>query len=361
MRRWFWIGLTVLIVYLLLPRAGARLPVFAEPMTDETRQLLEKGLSVVEIDREIDRIAGLRVETQQEIATNESRLAKQEMAIAVQREKAGRVLRSYYMGQKEALWGALLNFRSLPEFLRTWEMMDLLFQSDHDTLREYGREYDRLRDNRDKLDRDKAELARVEADLREQRERVAALQREVEQAIASSSNPELLRKQMEEMQRYWQSVGLYEVKRHFRALAQAMNKLPDWVKDHPESLVTSGLKTTLTITDEQLNAFLRTQDDLLKEFAISFRDGKVSLQGSSGSLQVEVVGRYTVENEPKNAILFHMDRLVFNGLALPDATRDDLVREFDLGFYPQDLIKFVKADSVSVEDGKLTIRLKLGK
>ncbi|MBB6673238.1 hypothetical protein [Cohnella nanjingensis] len=361
MRRWLWLGLTVLIVYLLLPSAGAPMPVYAEPMTEETRQLLEKGLTVVEIDREIERIGALRADAQQAIAKNENRIAEQAIAIAAQREKAGRVLRSYYMGQKEAMWGALLNFHSLPELLRTWELMDLMFQADHDTLDRYSQEYARLRDNRTKLDRDRADLARVENDLRAQRERVAALQREVEQAIAHSSNPELLRKQMEEMQRYWQSVGLYEVKQHFSALAKTMNKLPDWIKDHPESLVTSGLKTTLTITDEQLNAFLQSQDDMLKQFTIAFAPGKLTLEGNNGNLQVKIEGHYTVENEPKNAILFHMDQLIFNGLTLPDATRDDLVREFDLGFYPQDLIKFVKADSVSLEEGRLVVGLKLGK
>src|SRR5690606_10943309 len=116
--------------------------VYAASLPDETRQLLEKSLSMVEIDREIERIASLRLTTQTEIAASERRLVEQEMAIAVQREKAGEVLRAYYMGRKDFALAALLNANSLSELLRTWEMLDMVVRSDRRTLDRYADQYE---------------------------------------------------------------------------------------------------------------------------------------------------------------------------------------------------------------------------
>lgn len=356
----------LLLLLLLLPlaRAGAPQPAYADPtdgVDEQTRQLLEKSLSVVEIDREIDRITGLRAATQTEIDKTKQRLAAQEIAIAAQREKAGRVLRSYYMGDRNILWSALLSSRSLTDLLNTWEMMDLIVSSDHQVLDQYSAQYQDIKKGYDTLQRNSQDLEQVENNLREQRDRVVALQRELDQAIAASGDADHLRQLMDEMQSYWQNVGLYEVRQQFDSLAKAMNDLPQWIEQHPEMLQTSGLKTTLTISDTQLNDYLRSQDERMKDLTITFEPDLMKLDGSNGSIQVGIEGHYTVENEPKNAILFHIDKLVFNGLTLPDTTRADLEREFDLGFYPQQLIKFVKADSVELEQGKLIVRLRIGK
>jgi len=363
MRRLGPLAAVVLILVLLMP-GRARLeppPAYAEPLSDTTRQLLEKGLSVVEIDREIDRISGLRAEAEKSIAHNETKLAQQQIAIAAQREKAGRVLRAYYMGQKDAMLGVLVSFKSFASLLRSWDLMDAVFEADRNTLERYSREYEAIRAGQDKLRKDKDELSLVAADLERQRDRVAALQEEINRAIDGSADPALARKQLEEMQAYWQNAGLYEVRRHFSVLAKAMNKLPDWIEKHPEALKTKGLSATLTLTDKELNAFLQSQSELLKDFRIAFKQDLLTLSGKSGSMEVVITGTYTVENDPKNAIMFHMNTLVFNGLTLPDTTRDDLVRDFDLGFYPQQFMAYLKADSVSLEDGKLIVKLKIGK
>lgn len=358
------LSLLLLLLLLTLSRAGSLAPVYADPtdgVDEETRRLLEKSLSVVEIDREIERISGLRTVTQAEIDKSEQQLAKQEIAIAAQREKAGRVLRSYYMGDQKVLWSALLNSKSLSDLLNTWEMMDMIFSSDQQILDQYTGQYQQIKKGYETLQRNKQDLEQVENDLKAQRERVLALQQELDQAVAASGDADRLKRLMDEIQAYWQNVGLYEVRRQFDALAKAMNNLPQWIEQHPEMIKTSGLKTTITITDTQLNDYLRSQDEQMKQFAITFEPGIMKLEGSNGSIQVGIEGHYTVENEPENAILFHIDKLVFNGLELPDTTRADLEREFDLGFYPQELIQFVKADSVSVEQGQLIVRLRIGK
>ncbi|WP_372630749.1 coiled-coil domain-containing protein [Cohnella sp.] len=360
MRRMLTLALAVSMFLLGVSRGGALLPVYAEPYPEETRKLLEKSLSVVELNREIDRISGLKSQAQTDIEQNERRLAEREIAIAVQREKAGRVLRSYYMGYKDFWLSALLNANSLPKLIRVWDTMDIIIQSDHRTMNAYAEEYRQLKAGYAKLKQDKDDLVSVESELIAQRDRIQALRGDLDRELASSGDEQMLRRLMEELQAYWRNVGLYEVKQHFKALADAMTHLPDYVKDTPGIVQTSGLKTKLTLSDQQLNEFLRSQDSRFDDFAFRFDDGLLTMEGDNGRLQVTIQGRYTIEEEPENAIRFHVDRLIFNGLALPDTTRNELEREFDLGFYPQKLIKYVKARSIEMEDGLLTVELGIG-
>ncbi|MBW5444847.1 hypothetical protein GE107_02050 [Cohnella sp. CFH 77786] len=360
MRRFTWAGLLAIVLIFALSRAAPPLPVHAEPMAEETRKLLEKSLSVVEIDREIERISVLRQTTQIQIEESERQLARQEAAISSQREQAGRVLRAYYMGRKDFLLSALLNAGSLTELLRTWEWMELLIDSDRKVLDRYSQQYALLKEGHESLQQDKAELAAVEDNLRQQRERLLGLQDEIDKALAGRGDENQLRQMMAELEAYWKNVGLYEVRRNFRALAGAMQDLPDWLRDHPETMETKGLKTKLTIPDSGLNEFLRSRDPDFKQFTIRFEQDRMVLEGDNGDLQITIAGHYTIQEKPENAILFHVDALTFNGLALPDTTRADLEREFDLGFYPQKLIKFVKAQDVQIEPGRLIVELKIG-
>jgi DNA repair exonuclease SbcCD ATPase subunit len=360
MRRLLEVILVISLFVLILPRVGAPMPVYAEPLPEATKKLLEKSLSVVELDREIARISGLKGDTETAIAHKEDRLAQQEIAIAAQRERAGRVLRSYYMGYKDFWLSSLLSAKSLPELIKVWDLMDLIVQSDKATMNQYQGEYANLLKGYDQLKKDKEDLAQVQSQLVSQRARITALQSELDKQLAASGDQEMLRRLMDELQNYWNSVGLYEVKQHFRALADAMENLPAFVKDTPGIIQTSGLKAKLTLTDDQLNEFLRKEDSRFDDFAFTFDNGLLTMDGNNGNIEVRIQGRYTIENEPENAIRFHVDSLVFNGLELPDTTRADLEREFDLGFYPQKLIKYVKAQSVTMEDGKLIVQLKIG-
>lgn len=360
MRRLLGVALIASLLLLFMSRAGATLPVFAEPLPEETRELLEKSLSVVEIDREIGRISDLKAEAQTAIQQSEEKLAEQEIAIAIQREKAGRVLRSYYMGYKDFWLSSLLSAKSLIDLIRVWDTMSLIVEADEQTMGQYEEEYRKLNKGYEQLQMNKKELTAVETRLIAQRERISALQEELDSALAASGDEQMLLRLMEELQVYWKNVGLFEVKQHFKALAGAMRNLPDFVKETPGIIQSSGLKTKLTISDDQLNEFLRSEDSRFDDFSFTFDNGLLTMEGNNGQMEVKIQGRYTVENEPENAIRFHVDALIFNGLALPDTTRAELEQEFDLGFYPQKLIKYVKAQSVTLEDGNLIVQLGIG-
>jgi len=136
-----------------------------------------------------------------------------------------------------------------------------------------------------------------------------------------------------------------------------MKNMPDWVQNNKDMLSIDGLNYTLTIPEKKLNEFLREQNEMFNNFEFVFEDDAVSVSGQRDGLDVTITGHYTIENKPDNGILFHVDELKFNGLALPDTTRKSLEEEFDLGFYPQKIVSFLKAKSVSVKDGQLVVKL----
>ncbi|WP_235440420.1 hypothetical protein [Paenibacillus sp. DMB20] len=268
-------------------------------------------------------------------------------------------MRSYYMGERENLFTLLLSASSLSGFFRIMEFYDLIIQNDREVLSAYDQQYKELVSAQANASRNAAQLAEVKGNLVNQRARVVALEKQVNGALAASGKPEAMARLIEEFTLYWENVGLYEVKRHFQALANAMNHLPDFIQSSKNMLKTNGREYTINIHEDDLNEFLRSEDELFNSFAFHFNDGKVSAEGESGNLSLLIEGEYTIIHEPENAIMFQVDKLVFNRLELPDTTRKALQEEFDMNFYPKQLVSFLKATEVTSENKNLTVKLQL--
>ena len=355
-------ALAVLFAVLALPlplRPGIPVPVHAQPYDEELRQLLEKSLTLTELDREIERIGAIREETLAGLKEIEKRIGEMEIAIERQREKAGRVLRAYYMGDKLLLWQAFLSAGSLSELLRLWEMAEFIFRSDRDILLAYAESYRNLREERGRLEAYEKELAEVEFALQTQRERLLRLQREVDEALADRDDAEEVAELIRDIQTSWQSKGLPLIREYFDALSQAMGELPAWLQDQPGAVEFRGLRIVARLTDDQMNEFLRSRDERFRNLEFRFYEDNMTIEGKTESMELFVEGRYTVENDPVNVIRFHIDRLVFNGFELPDTTRADLEREFDLGLYPQQMLPFITAENAVLKDGVLEIGLRI--
>ncbi|MFF2482866.1 coiled-coil domain-containing protein [Paenibacillus sp. NPDC058071] len=351
--------LILLIVCLLVSVAP---PVTAEPTPSEDERmadLLEKSLSLVEIDKEIERIGRQKTAIESDLEQIGKRLQQQENQIEQKREEAGKVLRAYYMGERDMLLRALLQFRSLADFLAILDYIDIIFSHDKAILNDYKAGYALIRKQQDELEAKRSALEETEGKLRTQRERVLALEKQIDGELAGRSDAERLRLMMKELTDYWETAGLREVELYFSALSKAMGALPKWVQDNKEMLEIDGFNYTLHIPEDSLNQFLREQDPRFESFAFVFKDGKVTAQGTRDGMELSISGHYTVEDKPQNGLIFHVDDLRFNGFALPDTTRRDLENRFDLGFYPGLIISFLKAKEVTIEDGELTVLLKI--
>jgi hypothetical protein len=353
------ICIAALLMWLAPPTALVAETGIAASEEEELRILLEKSLSITEIDKEIGRIAEQREAMTVRIGEAGQLIEAASLDVERHREQAGRVLRAYYTGERDLLLGALVSFDSVRDLLAMLDYFDVIVSHDKHTLDNYRKQQQSLVQQQDVLIKDEQRLAEIERSLLTQRERIVKLQAEVDGALASSGDEARLRLLIEELLLYWQNTGLVEVKRYFRALGEAMTELPAWLSGNKQLLEIDGFNYTLRLPAEELNGFLREQDPLFHQFEFRFEDGFIIAHGRREGVEVDVKGRYTIEDEPKHAIRFHTEVLKFNGLELPDTTRRALEKEFDLSFYPQMLVSFVRATSVKIEDGELIVKLRV--
>ncbi|MEK3951421.1 hypothetical protein [Paenibacillus sp. FSL H7-0703] len=333
-------------------------PTLAAPSHEEN-QILQDSLSIVEIDHEIERISQEQQTLMQRQRELRSNLTVQQEQMTIQRKRAGSVLRSYYMGERDKLLSVVLGAKSIRQLLSLYDYYLLLISHDQDVLQEYESNYQSMRKTEQQVTQASMELETVKTNLLAQRKRIILLQSRVNDGVNASNDPDTLRKLIGEMTAYWENVGVYEVNKHFKALAQAMQDLPQFIQQQQGAMVTNGKVITISIREEDFNRFLKSENELFNHFNFTFAQDRIMVEGQQGTMKLRVEGHYTVENEPKNAILFHVDRLVFNGLELPDTTRNKLEKDFDLGFYPQQLISYVKATEVRTLAGMLEVKLEL--
>ncbi|MBN3525944.1 hypothetical protein [Paenibacillus apiarius] len=352
--------LIILFIVSLVPgatRAEQTMPAaWNKQPTAEEKQLLQQSLSITELDKEINRISQRESEAAASRKQTESEILKQEAAFEHKREQAGRVLRAYYIGERDMMLQAIMSADELDDLFLLLDYFQLLFYSDQEILEQYSSQLATLNQLRRNLAQTEQELIAVRKRLVDQRDRLTALQETFDTNLADSSDPQAMSRLIQEFTTYWQNVGLFEVRHYFRALAGAMQKLPDFVQKNG-GVSMNGKNYTITIQEEELNRFLREQDPMFDQFFFRFKEDVIAAEGERSGLSVHIEGHYTLEAEPENRILFHVDRMLFNGLELPDTTRQELEQEFDLGFYPQKLVSFLEATDVAISDKQITVQL----
>ncbi len=329
------------------------------PDNDETRRLLEQTLSSTEIEKEIARITAEQAVLERKVEMLKKQATAKQTAILDQQQRAGAIVRSYYMGERDGLLAAVLSAKSIGRMLALYDYYEIIIGRDHDILRQYEGEYKDLKSTLAAAERSSKELAELKTALEDQKTRVAALNEEIEGGISASSDPESMSALLDEFTKYWENIGLHEVKTYFKALSSAMNHLPQFVQSRDGILTRKGMTYNLALKEEDLNEFLVSQNKLFQDFGFHFNNGNVTASGSSGGLTLTLTGHYSIESEPVNALMFHIDNVVFNGLELPESTRQDLEDEFDLGFYPEKIVSFLHATTVESKDGVLYVKLSI--
>ncbi|SDL75234.1 coiled-coil domain-containing protein [Paenibacillus jilunlii] len=329
------------------------------PDNEETRRLLEQTLSSAEIEQEIARINTEQKALEQQAGMLEKKASAQKKAITDQQERAGAIIRSYYMGERDGLLAAVLSAKSISRLLALYDYYEIVIGRDQDILSQYDEEYKKLKATLTAAQRSSQELAELKAVLEEQKARVAILNENIESGIQSSSDPARMSALLEEFAKYWENIGIHEVKTYFKALSSAMKHLPQFVQGRDGLLTRKGMTYNLALKEEDLNEFLVSQNPLFQDFAFHFNNNEVTASGKSGGLSMTLTGHYTIQEEPVNGLMFHVDHVLFNGLELPDTTRKALEEEFDLGFYPEKIVSFLRATEVSSADGVLHVKLSL--
>ncbi|WMT42424.1 hypothetical protein RE628_08670 [Paenibacillus sp. D2_2] len=236
---------------------------YAAPISEEDLKIMEQSLSIVEIDRDISKITLQQQDTERSVDKLTKQLADKSSQIKSSREQAGKVIAAYYMGERETLLTALLSVNSLSDFFTVLDYYQLISERNQDILNTYLQEYTTLRATREELNQTSQELESMKQRLLQQRERLVALQQSVESSISSSADPEKLRQMIQELTSYWQNVGLYEVRRYFKVLSEAMANFPDYLKDYKDSLTSFKGGYILTIREKSSTSSLEAKINCL--------------------------------------------------------------------------------------------------
>lgn len=350
-----WLAIAAMIMAIVCPKPSA-----ANPSDEELRQLLEKGLSIHEIDRELKRLEERQTATRSELRKTQADIEKQEEVVAAVREQSGEVLRAYYMGERDSVAMLFFSAGSFQELLMVWDFAEAIFQSDRNKLSKHQQALAALNEQREKFRQTELELEFLRHTLLEQRQRVLALQTELDDRLAEQAEAQAVLAQISSLIEEWDLVGLPMFNRYMNALAKAMENLPTFVQNHPDHLKKGkGSTVSFYMTDDELNQFLQDDDPMFQNLRFTFTDGKLQAFGQEDDTMISMSGHYAIRDEPENHIRFMLERIAYNGFELPDTTAQDLEQRYNLGFYPQQLMNGVTITDVQIESGMLKIHMQI--
>ncbi|NBI29403.1 coiled-coil domain-containing protein [Chengkuizengella marina] len=326
---------------------------------DETKKLLEKGLTIFEIDQELERLNIKEQEVEKAISVTETNIITQNKLVEKSREKSGEVLKKYYTKERDDLIHLLFSSESISEALSVLEFMQAIVSRDQKILSDFQSDYDKLQVLYVELLETKKELIHIKNALVLEKERLISLQQELDDEIQQLEDGESILEQIEQLTMAWEKEGLPIFKTYFQALANAMQNLPDILTDNKQHLQLNGLQFVFQITDDELNEFLRKQDPLFEPFQFEFKKDEIVAYGTNENINIKLSGLYQIVVKPENIIQFQVNELQYNDFLLPDTTIKALEEEFDLAFYPKKIASFVEAEEIELNDGNLKIFLNL--
>ena len=353
-------GLRRLILFilclLLLQGMTAAQPTREHPtaINQQSDALLQTFLQIYEIDRETERLQAKSDKLATRIEKTEIEVERSNRMLRAKQQRAGEVLRTLYMGEQDGLWLLALSGKSLTDILYVIDVLDTIYRNQFRLLESRLDEYEKWQSLQQQLLVKKAQLKTNQSELARQRARVLTMQSELKRKLAVLPDSQEIIRRLEAFANEWQTRGLPLFKQYFSAMARAVSGLPQFIIDKQQFRGTS-----LYILDSQLIDFLRAKNPLFKNTEIRFADGRVTVNGEQAGLKVKIVGRYEVIEKPKNAIRFTIEELRYQNYLLPDTTVDFMSRLYDLSIYPEEMSDMLRAQQVLIENGKLTIKLKI--
>lgn len=334
---------------------------------EEVKLLLQKGLTVYEIDQELARIQLEEAHIMKQRTTTELELQQQTARSEATKRHAAKVLRAYYMGDRDSLWMLLFSISSFKDAITTFDYLQMIVRNDHEALRMYSDNKRQLSELQKALVSSQTTLQQTKERYITQREQMVKLQQQLDEDLSKQKDAALILQQMAQLTLSWKEKGIPLFKMYFQALAAALKQLPEIISEDgngiTKHLIINGFQYTFQITDDELNQFLRTKNPMFQNMTFRFTDTELVTSGTQDGIAVSIKGKYELstkeEGKGKAFIRFNMTQLQFNGFDLPRSTVEAMEQEFDLGIYPQNLAPFLSVTGLKLEAGKLSIILKM--
>ncbi|MGO4272014.1 coiled-coil domain-containing protein [Paenibacillus sp. TAF58] len=339
-------------------------PISAEEKTstqDEAKDLVQKGLTIFEIDKEVSRLNEQDASIVAQIKQNEQDIIKQKSNVENTRKHAGKVLRAYYTGDRDSIWMLLFTVSSFTDALRMFEYMQMIITNDHRALSAFTESFKKLTNLRTELDSSRAELQKTKEKFLTQRERLVKLQEELDKQLAVSTQAQVIEDQIKSLNDQWRQEGIPLFREYLNSLSSAFRELPQYVTKESKFMDLSSIKNpVITISDKDFNTYLHSKNELLQNLNFEFTDGSIIAKGNKDHVQIRLQGMFILKELPDmNEVRFIVDKLEFNGFQLPDTTIEDFMKEFQLGFTPKKIVNYLDVVSVETKNGIAVVKLKL--
>ncbi|ARF67122.1 hypothetical protein B7C51_03825 [Paenibacillus larvae subsp. pulvifaciens] len=345
-------------IFLILPSLFSGYSTAAAKMGSS--EVFQKGLTIYEIDRELERLVEQDEKLEQEIAATDNKIEQKQKDIKITRERAKKVVKAYYMGGQTSLWQAVLEADSFQNAFIRYRYIRQIFKRQDKILSDYAVDVRELTNTSKNQQKAKLKLEETRQRYLAQKKELLAKQQELELLLKNSGMQKELEEQIGQLNKKWETEGLPLFKTYFKELARTMKDLPELVtQDRSKHLKLNGFSTQFELTDSDLNNFLRSKNNLFSHLTFRFKENQVVAEGKDKDVQMTIKGTYKLEEDSgEQVIAFHLEDLVFNGYSLPLSTRRTLEEDFDLGFYPKLMVSFIKVSDVKVSDGKLNLNFK---
>lgn len=331
------------------------------PGADEAKELVQKGLTIFEIDKEVNRLNAQDANIVLQINQNEQDISKQSSNVDSSRKHAGQVMRAYYTGDRDSIWMLLFSVSSFADALRMFEYLQMIISNDHRALAAFTDSFNKLKSLQNELQASRTQLQKTKDKYLEQRERLVKLQDELGKQLAVNAQASVIENQIKSLNEQWKQVGVPLFREYLNNLSAAFRDLPQYVTKENKFMDLSSIKNpVITISDTDFNAYLHGKNELLQNLNFQFADDSIIAKGQKDQVQITITGKFLLkENPDMNEVRFVVDKLEFNGFQLPDTTIEDFTKEFQLGFVPKKIVSYLDVVSVETKNGTAVVKLKL--
>jgi hypothetical protein len=348
-----------LIYFCIFLFAYSSAQVLADPTLDETKELLKKSLTIVQLDQEIARLSNQDTQVTTQINTTQGDLIKQDEKVAVTREHAGKVLRAYYMGDREPIWTLLFTAKSFADALALYDYLNMIITNDHLLLASYSDSLKDLKALQEHLIQTQSQLREVKTAFIAQRDRNIALQKEVDARLKliPQDQAQVILTQIDQLKATFKLKVVPLFVKYFQGISEVMPAFVNHALNEERDKYIVG--TTFQVNDQDFTQFFRKENKLFENLSFQFRDGMYSVVGVDGDIKASIKGHYTVEENP-NRLQFHVDELGYNDNILDETTNRYMEERFNLSIsvdkYTQGLLQ---AEEVTTENGFLTLKMRI--
>lgn len=331
------------------------IPKFDEKRIKELQHLLQRSLSITEIDRALVRIADEENVLKAQQASLQREINFQTIEMNKLRDKVGIILRQYDQGIKLPFWVLLLqaNGMSFQEWIAWYEYLDLMVKHDMETVKRFSDAQKALAKKQDEMRQAELALQDARSNYLIQKANVTALQKALDAELSRMKDAKELMLYFRQISARWLSVGLPQFRMYLTKIAVAMENIGALIGGDTLSFEREG--TVFRLDDKRFNRFLRGRNADLANLNFIFEENLLKVDGIVDEQHIFMEGDFEIINQPKNGMRWNLHRIRYMGVELPLTTVQEMQETFGFTFFPSEYGVSLTLKTIEVQDRNLKI------